>query len=137
MTIHHYPTDNIISSKKKNVFIGNLVFEKNKIKFGNDSVKIINGWIEEEVKSVNKGFFEEIKKTDSIFWIVQLDTKFDENSNYNTKIYHKFNDSSSIGSSPISKIIFYRTKKNQPNEKIYFFKANNWKIKDSVKIFRK
>lgn len=137
MTIHQYPTENISISKKKNIFVENLTFSKDKVKFGNDSLKIINGWIENETKLIDHGFSKEIKETDSIFWIVNLDSDFDLNSNYNTKIYQKFGDSSYIGSEPIGKSIYVRTSKNKKNEMIYFFKSGEWKTKDSIKIFRK
>lgn len=137
ITIYQYPTENISTSKKKNIFVENLTFDKNKVKLGKDSVKILNGWIENETEFVGHGFKKEIRNTGKIFWVVELDTKPDENSNYNTTIYHKFGDSSYVGSYPISKIIFDRTNKNQKNNVIYFFREDNWKIKDSIKIFRK
>lgn len=136
MTIYQYPTENISTSKKKNIFVENLTFSKDKVKFGNDSLKIINGWIENETKLIDHGFSKEIKETDSIFWIVNLDSDFDLNSNYNTKIYHNFGDSSSIGSVPIKKSLYIKTSKNKKNEMLYFFKSGEWKRKDSIKIFR-
>lgn len=136
MTTKQYNCENVISSKNKKVFIKNLTFDKKKIKIENDSVVIKNGWVEDEIKVINNGFKNKTKKTDSIYWIIELDSNFEQDQNYNIKVYYKFNSSDYVGASPINKIISFRTNKNQPNLKVFFINPKTWKTEDSIQLSR-
>ena len=124
MTWNNYPSTNVQQSKKDSVFISELSFSNSLIISGKDTFRLVDGWIEKEIKIDRTEFKKWISLTGKFNVIINVRGNFDRYG-YSDNTHYRINDSTSLGSYAIKDRITYNTDSNDTLV-IYFYHGDKF-----------